>query len=413
MFSPSRSLVLSMIWVLGATAAPSAQEDPQLIRGGNRRLQDVPEVYVAPALPWKGPMPKVRLESLAVWSLRGEPLGSPSWADASTLVLATREAETGHDRLLSYRVGNPEALWMLLTADPVALPPMGGLGKAFVAFASGNVQALRAEDGSTAWETSAAERPVSSLALLDGRLLLVQGTTLRVLDAVAGSERFQLDSGAAPVLPLRSCGGVWFMSLSSGQVQAIDPEDGQVLWKRPVEGLPTSPACHGKRLMVGTSTHNLVGLKTRSGRHDWTQRLAGALAVEPLVYGGGVYAGALDGRIYGFKSAGGDRLWAVPVGERVRRQPVLIRGLLGVASGGETRLTFLHLPTGRLVLEAEAPGETVGWIGSPMVRGERLAIAADRRDSPDGALLLYELKLVEEEDLAGTGEIRTSRALED
>ena len=48
--------------------------------------------------------------------------------------------------------------------------------------------------------------------------------------------------------------------------------------------------------MVGTSTHNLVGLKTRSGRKDWTQRLAGAVAVQPLVYGGGVYAGALDGR---------------------------------------------------------------------------------------------------------------------
>ena len=140
------------------------------------------------------------------------------------------------------------------------------------------------------------------------------------------------------------------MSLSSGQVQAIDPEDGQVLWKRQVEGLPTPPACHGKRLVVGTSTHSLVGLKTRSGGHAWTQRLTAAVAVQPLVYGGGVYAGALDGRIYGFKSAGGDRLWVVSVGERVRRQPVLIRGLLGVAAGGETRVPFLRQPTGRVFL---------------------------------------------------------------
>ncbi len=413
MLSVSRSLVLSMIWVLGATIAPSAQEGPNQIRGGSRRLQEVPEVYVSPALPWKGPIPEVRLELVVAWSLRGEPLGSPSWVDSNTLILATREPETGHDRLLLYRVGNPEAPWTLLTADPVALPPIGGLGKIFVALASGKVRALRAEDGSTAWEISTGERAVSSLALLDGRLLMVQGTTLRVLNAVDGGDLFNLDSGSAPLLPLRNCRGRWFMSLYSGQVQAIDPEDGQVLWKRQVEGLPTPPVCHGKRLMVGTSTHNLVGLKTRSGRHDWTQRLAGAVAVQPLVYAGGVYAGALDGRIYGFKSAGGDRLWAVSVGERVRRQPVLIRSLLGVASGGETRLTFLHLPTGRLILEAEAPGETAGWVGSPAVYGERLAIAADRRDSPDGALVLYELKLVEEKELPGAGEIHTSRALED
>ncbi len=413
MFSANRSLVLSVMWILGAAAALSAREDPSLVRGGNRRLQDVPELYVAPALPWKGPTPEVRLESVAVRSLRGEPLGSPSWADASTLVLATREAERGRDRLLSYRVGNPEALWMLLTADPVALPPLGGLGRIFVVFASGTVQALQADDGSTVWEAPVGERAVSALALLDGRLLLVQGTTLRVLDAADGTDLFHLDSGSVPVLPLRNCGGRWFMSLSSGEIQAIDPEDGQVLWRRHVEGLPTSPVCHGKRLMVGTSTHNLVGLKTRSGRKDWTQRLAGAVAVQPLVYGGGVYAGALDGRIYGFKINGGDRLWAVSVGERVRRQPVLIRGFLGLASGGETRLTFLHLPTGHLILEAEAPGETAGWVGSPVVHGERLAIAADRRDSPDGALVLYELELVDEEDLPGTSEIRTNRARED
>ncbi len=144
--------------------------------------------------------------------------------------------------------------------------------------------------------------------------------------------------------------------------------------------------------MVGTSAHRLVALKLRSGRRQWTQRLAAAVAVPPLLFEGGAYAGALDGRIYGFKSAGGHRLWTVPVGERVRRDPVLIQGLLGVASGGETRLSFVHLPTGRILLEAEAPPEAAGWIGSPAVDGNRLALAADRRDSPDGVLVLYELQ---------------------
>jgi hypothetical protein len=409
-----RPFTLVLACLLCATPRLASQEGySRFSNDAKGGLEQVPEVYVPPALPWEGPLPRVHLESVAVWSLRGEPLGSPSWADSSTLVLAAREPEAGHDQLLAYRVGNDEALWAQMAGDPVALPLIGGSGRVYVAFASGSLQAFDAADGSTVWTFAAAGHAAEALSFLEERLLVVQGSTLRVLDASDGHELFSLEAGSPPVLPPRSCAGRWFVPLSSGEVLALNPEDGSRLWSRRLEGTPTPPACHDKLLVVGTSAGTLVGLKARSGRHKWTQRLAGAVIVPPLLFEGGAYVGALDGRVYGFKSAGGHRLWAVAIGERVRRDPVLIEGLLGVAAGGETRLSFVHLPTGRVLLEAQAPGENAGWIGSPAVHGDLLALAADRRDSPDGALVVYQLATLWDDPNAENGEVRSPGALKD
>lgn len=379
----------------GALCAPAGSQQeahPSAGAAGGPPSRARPaEVYVPPALPFRGPLPDVALELLGACRLPGEPLAGPVWAGERGVLVATEDPESGEHRLVLCPETAARPAWSVpLEEAPAGSPAVDG-ARAYVLLASGEAQARDVATGAVVWRASVGGEAAGGLAVMDGELVGASGAALFVLDAASGKVRIQVPLGAPPVLPPAACGDrIWVVALASGAALALDPATGARRWERALQGVPASPACDGDgRVLVGTSARDLVSLSLRRGGRAWRQRLGGAVAVPPVSLDGGVYAGGLDGRIYGFKRDSGHRLWSVGVGERVRRAPAVVGSLLAVASAGETRLSLLHLPTGRILLEAEAPPEAAGWVGSPAARTDRLALAADRRSTPDGVLLVY------------------------
>ena len=388
-------LALACIMALLLCAPARSQEDiyKSSHAGGTRPgMEGRPvEIYVAPALRWKGPLPDVQLALDGRCRLRGEALSGPAWAGNEHLAVAVMEADSGNRWLQLCPGGGGSPAWQIPLADDPVAAPVADSERIYLAFASGRVEAFAVAEGEETWHVDLEGKSPADLALLGDRLLIGTGTGLTVLEAATGDFRFSLDLGASPVLPPAECAGQWILAVDSGSVRAIDPDGGRTVWQRSIEGVPAPPACRDGRVILGTSDRGLLALTSRRGHFTWKQRVGGIVAVRPILHAGGVYAAGLDGRVYGFKASSGHRMWAASVGERVRRTPVLVHNLLLIASAGETRLSVLHLPTGRALLEAEAPSEAAGWIGSPAALGSRLVLAADRKDSPDGLLLVYKV----------------------
>lgn len=380
--------------LLPASSRPAAAQDNLYGEGAQARPDSKrsrpAEVYVPPALPWEGPLPEAALEVAGSCRLGGEPVSSPAWVDDARLAVATEEPEGEARWLHLCRLPDALPVWSVSLPRPTVGTPAADSERVYVLLASGEVLAFDVESGRQVWSALAQEGAPAGLAYVDSSLVVGTSAGLLALEPADGRVRFVAVPGSPPALPPADCGGRWVVAFSSGSVRALEPREGRLLWERALRGVPAAPACEdGSRVVVGTSARELVALTSERGRRAWKQRLGGAVAVPPVLHEGGVYAGSMDGRVYGFKESSGHRMWSVPVGERVRRAPVRVAGLLAVAAAGETRLSLIHLPSGRLLLEAEAPPEAAAWAGAPAARGERLALAADRRDSPGGQLIVY------------------------
>jgi outer membrane protein assembly factor BamB len=387
-------------------AAPAdlpAQEAGELPGGpGPSSGRDKPlEIYVSPRIPWRGPLPEVDLRQAGACELRGEPLWGPVWSGEAALAVLTEDPETSQRWLSLCRLGESRPAWSVPIGAAPAGAPAADAATVYVVSEGGEVRAYDARGGSLRWANAEAAPAGTGIWRLPDAVLIGSTASLVALDPASGTRRFSIDAPGGVVPPVLDCGGRWIVSLRAGRLRAHDPAGGAILWDRSLPGIPSSPACREGEVLVGTSQRRLLALSLARGRRAWTQRLGGAVEAPPVPYESGVYAGALDGRVYGFKSGNGHRLWAVPVGERVRRVPARIGGLLIVASAGDTRLSVLHLPTGGFLLQAEAPVEAAGWVGEPAVQRELLALAADRRASPDGLVAIY--RVAESPGAAATG----------
>jgi hypothetical protein len=377
----------------GAFSAAAAQEGSELPSGpgpSSGRAKPL-EIYVSPRIPWEEPLPEVNLMQAGACELRGEPTSGPAWAGDASLAVVTEEPEAAKRWLSLCRLGERAPVWSVPIGDLPAGAPAADTGAVYIVLENGEVRAYGAASGAPLWTTAGAVPAGVGIWRLQRALLVASQSSLVALDPATGAVRYAIDAPGGVVPPVLECGDRWIVSLRGGRLRAHSPEDGELLWDRTVPGIPSAPACRGEVVLVGTSQRRLLALSLSRGRRSWTQRLGGAVEAPPVAYESGIYAGALDGRVYGFKARNGHRLWAVPVGERVRRAPVRIGSLLVVASAGDTRVSILHLPTGGFLLQAEAPVETAGWVGELAVQRDLVALAADRRASPDGLLSVFRL----------------------
>jgi outer membrane protein assembly factor BamB len=92
-------------------------------------------------------------------------------------------------------------------------------------------------------------------------------------------------------------GGFYALDLPRGRVEALPVRGGRIL-------APALVDAHLGQVIVGDSYGWLLALD-RSGRERWVTRLGGAVVGQPLLYGGVLYAGAGDGRVYGLDPSSG------------------------------------------------------------------------------------------------------------
>ncbi|MGH6691156.1 MAG: outer membrane protein assembly factor BamB [Gammaproteobacteria bacterium] len=139
-------------------------------------------------------------------------------------------------------------------------------------------------------------------------------------------------------------GDVLYTADHEGRVSAISAKDGKKLWRQSLKlNVGGGPGVAGGRLGVGTLDGELIALERQDGKLAWRAPVAGELLSPPTGTGEVLVAHSLSGRIYGFGTGSGQRLWSFD-----RNVPTLtLRGNAGPLIAGDRVLTGLD--SGKLI----------------------------------------------------------------
>jgi len=206
---------------------------------------------------------------------------------------------------------------------PVAAP-WGG-----IVFASGSVVFATKTDGTLLWRTRARRKCYSSPALGDDGSVYV-GSQDHHLYAIApnGQVRWAVDLGAdVDSSPAIEDDGTVVAGTDSGEVVALEPEEGKIRWRARVGGYVRGTLSIGRAgtVLVGTygPTPRLVSLAPEDGRERFAFSVPGNGSPEFGIHGGPVedadgrlYFGAQDDQIYCL-GPDGKLLWKLKTGADV------------------------------------------------------------------------------------------------
>lgn len=193
-------------------------------------------------------------------------IATPSRA-APTIIDGRIFVTTLDNRLLALDAGNGDLLWEYLglseTAGLVgAASPAANRDIVIGAFSSGEITALRVENGSVAWSDN-----LSNLKRFGG---LASISDIRALPVI--------DKGLVVAISF------------SGRLVAIDERTGTRLWQREISGANT-PWMAGNHLFVLSSDNQLVAIGRDSGVIRWVTKIKNPDKDDPLFLTGPVLAG--------------------------------------------------------------------------------------------------------------------------
>ena len=107
---------------------------------------------------------------------------------------------------------------------------------------------------------------------------------------------------------------VLFSTTSSGELYALDVEDGQILWNVSIGNQPTAPAIYDDKLFIGTAE----GLKMLDvGWMIQGGKPLGKIVSRPVVANNRVIVGDENGNIYAFDTESGDEQWNVKLPDEI------------------------------------------------------------------------------------------------
>lgn len=218
---------------------------------------------------------------------------------------------TGFGEALAVNPDNGDVIWRQKIAGPIRSAPVVAGGRVFVVASDNQLITLAADSRVLQWFHTGL---VESAALLGGSSVAVEGDTVVVpyssgevyaLRVENGRQNWQdslstLRRGATLSslsdirgLPVIDRGQVFAVSYS-GRMAAIDLRTGQRVWEQDVGGL-TTPAIVGDWVFVTTSDSQVVALTRNSGRVRWMSQLAQYEDPEdrkdPIIWSGPLVAG--------------------------------------------------------------------------------------------------------------------------
>lgn len=158
-----------------------------------------------------------------------------------------------------------------------------------------------------------------------------------------------------------------FAASADGEVYAIEPDEGDVLWEKDID----------KEIMAGvggdqsliylvTRDAELIALSHESGEEVWSANLPNEALSAPRSNNSMVVAQSIDGKVHAFDTSNGDKLWQYD-----SSAPALsLRAAASPLVGAD--LVLASLPNGRLMALSNETGQPV-WqyqVGEPAGRTE-------------------------------------------
>lgn len=223
--------------------------------------------------------------------------------------IAARASGTTAAPVDSLRAANTmTVVWRKDIGRSVAVPPILFEDRLFVVTTDGRLFALALDSGKKLWARRVREG-IESAALVA---------------ASAGD----------------STGPRLVLGLATGEVRALDPIEGETLWKvnqsSPIRALESD----GRRIFALTKAGSLLALSAENGSTLWKQDGLGHDPPAPLVAGPRVITAARADSVFAWDAENGGRIWAAEAPGWHRARPVLHGGELIVAASDGSCLTL-------------------------------------------------------------------------
>lgn len=155
-----------------------------------------------------------------------------------------------------------------------------------------------------------------------------------------------------------------FAASADGEVYAIEPENGEVLWERDIDR-EIMAGVGGDQALIYLVTRDarLLALSRDNGEEVWSATLPNEALSAPRSNNSMVVAQSIDGKVHAFNAADGEKLWqydsAVPALSLRAAASPLVGADLVLASLANGRLMALSNDTGQPVWQYQV-GEPAG-----------------------------------------------------
>lgn len=149
-------------------------------------------------------------------------------------------------------------------------------------------------------------------------------------------------------------GETMYLAVNKGIVQAVDKNNGKVLWSKNVEkSIVSGPAVANNSVIVGTNAATIINLDKTSGKIKWKAPISEDSLSKAIILQDRVIVKTIDGNIYAFDIKNGKEIWKTEHGSpnlilKASSSPVVVDGvvLVGFSDG---KLDALDVKDGRLL----------------------------------------------------------------
>ena len=196
---------------------------------------------------------------------------------------------TGYAQVMALNAANGKGLWRQTVSGPVRGAPAVRAGHVVVITVDDHAYCLRAKDGQTLWTH---QGTVEAASLMGGNTAAIDGNMVIVPYASGELFALRIDNGAVlwqdSVANIRKIQGVSLLTAISARpisdrgkifamghadvLAAIDQRSGRRLWERDIGGIQ-SPWVAGDYLFAITNANEAVAIDAKTGRLLWVTQL--------------------------------------------------------------------------------------------------------------------------------------------
>ena len=206
-------------------------------------------------------------------------------------------------------------------------------GTIYFGAGDGQFYAVETEWGTQKWKFKAGAGMDSSPIVYKDMVIFVSDSKAYALDMKNGTEIWNRSMGKELAAWLTEYDNTLYVATSDGNVTALDPYYGGILWQARVGDRAYAPLAYNGNIYVGTSDGNITAIDNGSGVRLWAYKAGGAVNAKPAGAGGIIYAGSQDGCLYALDAKNGGLMWAYKTGGPIIGSPIVDRGIVYVGSG--------------------------------------------------------------------------------